>query len=267
LTLVEILVVLGILGALGGILMPAVQAARESARRASCQNNLKNIGVALNNFLLIRRDFPVGCDALSGTQHAWSARILPFLEATAIANQIDFRQPWNAPANLAAASQDLPIYVCPSAVSSDIGKQDYGGIMGTALLQLKPGLGPQQAFGCGVLITTSPLQATAVTAARITDGLTYTLCVGESSDRADASASRWACGLNCFSQNEPHVDMDDVGSLHSEHPVGAHGLFADGHVQLLDDAIDAVVLGSLCTRNGNEIAGGGEAAVGGIFLP
>jgi len=265
-TLVEVITAIGIIGALIGLSLPAVQRARESARAASCQNNLRNVAVALHSFVAARGAFPVGCDALGGTQNAWSAKLLPYLEEHAIAGQFDYRQAWNSAANQTAAGLDVQIYVCPSSLLRSPGKQDYGGVMGTALLALKPGMGPKDAFGCGVLITTSSQQATAVTPARISDGLSQTLCVGESSDRAGASSSLWACGLNCFSQNDPYVDMDDVGSLHSEHPTGAHGLFADGHVRLLDDAVNPAILGSICTRNGNEIPGSGEVPVSSVFL-
>ena len=120
-------------------------------------------------------------------------------------------------------------------------------------MPLVAGVGPTQAFGCGVLIATSSQQPSPVNAAKITDGLSVTLCVGESADRQGGSASVWACGLNCFAQNDPWVNMDDLGSLHSEHPAGAYGLFADGHVVLLTDQIDPTVLGAVCTRNGGEM--------------
>jgi len=255
-TLLELLVVIAIIGLLMALLLPAVQAGREAARGAQCGNNLKNIGIALHNFHAARRSFPAGSDALGGTQQAWSSRLLPFVEYDALASQIDYTQAWNAPgANLAAASQDLSIYVCPSGLTSYSGKTDYGGIQGTSLLSLVAGVGPTQAFGCGVLISTSSQQPSPVNAASITDGLSFTLCVGESTDREGPAASVWACGLNCFAQNDQWVNMDALGSLHSEHPLGAHGLFADGHVVLLTDQIDPTVLGAVCTRNGGEIDG------------
>jgi prepilin-type N-terminal cleavage/methylation domain-containing protein len=247
-TLVELLVVIAIIGVLAALLLPAVQAARESSRQSSCQNNLKNIGVALANFHAARGAFPIGNDV------AWSARILPFLEAGAIARQIDFNKAWDTPgANQNAANQNLPVYVCPSSLNVVQGKQDYGGIFGTAVLPLSIGAGPTDAFGCGTLIVSNSAQPNGINAAQITDGLSHTLCVGESADRADASAGGlWANGANCFSQNQPFVNMDDLDSLHSSHPVGAFGLFTDGHARLIHDQTDTFVLGAICTRNGNE---------------
>jgi prepilin-type N-terminal cleavage/methylation domain-containing protein/prepilin-type processing-associated H-X9-DG protein len=252
-TLIELLAVIGIIGILIAMLLPAVQMARESARASLCTSNLKNIGLALTNFHSLHRSYPAGSELLASTEQAWSARILPFLELDTTACQIDYTRPWNAPgSNLAAAGQTLSIYVCPSAVIPYPGKQDYGGIIGTSLLPIAAGVGPNQTYGCGTLIVTSVQQPLPVTVAKITDGLSATLCVGESVDRADEAASRWACGRNCFAQTEQWVNMDNLGSLHSYHPGGAYGLFADGHVQFLTDAIAPMVLGALCTRNGGE---------------
>lgn len=253
-TLLELLVVIGILGVLMALLFPAVQSVREAARSAQCTNNLKNIGIALANYHSVRRCFPAGSEALAGTQQAWSSRLLPFVEYDLLASQINYSLAWNAPgANQAAANQDLSIYICPSSVVPYAGKQDYGGIQGTSLLPLTVGLGPTQAFGCGILIVTSAQQSGGISAAKITDGLSATLCVGESSDRQDGVAGQWACGRNCFAQNDRWVNMDDLDSLHSNHPGGAHGLFADGHVVMVTDEVDPSVLGAQCTRNGGEL--------------
>lgn len=252
-TLVEVLVTIAVLGVMVSLLSPAVQSARESARLTQCRDNLRNQGAALSQYHSARGSFPAGNDALAGTQLAWSARILPFLEGTEIARTLDFSQPWNAPGpNATAASLTLAVYQCPSAATSFAGKQDYGGVMGTSLEALATGMGPYQAFGCGALITTNAAQPNPVTAKQITDGLSCTLLAGESVDRPNLAAANWACGLNCFAQNQPFVNMDDVDGLNSPHGAGALGLFADGHVRLLTDDLDPSVLAAACTRNGGE---------------
>jgi prepilin-type processing-associated H-X9-DG protein/prepilin-type N-terminal cleavage/methylation domain-containing protein len=253
-TLVELLATLTILGLLVGLLVPAIQAARESARRIQCSTNLKNIGLGLLNFEAANRSFPPGSDGLGGTQIAWSSRILPFLDYASLFRQIDFTQPWDAPgANLTAAQQNIELYVCPSGEEIAPGMQDYGGIQGTSLLPLAMGTGPQDAFGCGVMIVTGASQPYPVTIPSITDGTSYTLAIGESVDREQPGAISWACGLNCFSQNQPAINVpDNAGNLFSRHPQGANALFADGHVVLLDETIATQVLGGLCTRNGGE---------------
>jgi prepilin-type processing-associated H-X9-DG protein len=103
------------------------------------------------------------------------------------------------------------------------------------------------------MVVTGASQPYPVTISSITDGTSYTLCVGESVDREEAGAISWACGRNCFSQNQPAINVpDNAGNLFSRHPQGANGLFADGHVVLLNESIAPSVLGALCTRNGGE---------------
>lgn len=90
-TLVELLVVIAIIGILVGLLLPAVQAAREAARRMSCQNNLKQLGLAVHNYHDTHRKFPgnVGADAnLKQKGASWIVMIMPFMEQTAAYNQL-----------------------------------------------------------------------------------------------------------------------------------------------------------------------------------
>lgn len=256
LTLTEVLVVVAVAAMLLTLLLPAVQAARTSSRAAQCRNHLKQIGLALTNFHSARTSFPPGSELLNQTEHAWSSYILPFLEYGSLSDRIDYRQAWDAGGNATVAAEELAIYSCPDALALFPGKQDYGGVMGTSLLPLGPGAGPRDAFGCGVLILTNPEQSRPVRSSTITDGLSTTLAVGEAVDRIDDEAARWACGRNCFAQNEPWINIDQGDSLHSHHSNGAHGLFADGHVKLLTEDIQRSVLGALCTRNaGDDTAG------------
>ncbi len=252
-TLIELIVVIAIIGILIGLLLPAVQYAREAARRASCLNNQKNIGLALHQFATIYHSFPAGNEGLHDTNHAWSTRILPYLEWNSIHSQVNFDRPWNDRlSNQSVAAANVAIYVCPGSQKTFSGKQDYGGILGTSLLDMRAGVGPFDAFGCGVLISTSDKQRKAVHISSITDGLSTTLCVGESVDRDPNSSGRWACGLNCFSQNSSIGDSASTGELSSSHAGGAHGLFTDGHVRFLTKSMDEKVLGAICTRNGGE---------------
>ena len=254
-TLVELLVVISIMGILVGLLLPAVQMARESARRIQCASNLKNIGLGLHNFADAYRSLPAGSERLKGTYQAWSGRILPYVEQSTVFSQIDFSRSWDALGSNANASLSrIPVYVCPSARLEFEGKLDFGGIFGSALLPLPAGLGPTDAFGCGTLISTSVKQTSPVKFSGITDGLSSTLAVGESVDR-DATGSgsgRWASGHNCFAQNDSVAISAESGELYSLHPGGAHGLFADSHIQLLARTIDKAVLGAICSRNGGE---------------
>lgn len=131
-TLVELLVVIAIIGILVGLLLPAVQAAREAARRMQCSNNLKQLGLAMHNYASANRVFPPGCVyvyplapapdlnvAIPEGNWSWGAMILPFIEQTALYNQIGvsnltMAQSMDVAANLAAMKQPVPSFRCPT---------------------------------------------------------------------------------------------------------------------------------------------------------
>src|SRR4051812_5572601 len=91
-TLVELLVVIAIIGVLVALLLPAVQAAREASRRASCTNNLKQIGLALQNYHGVFNNFPVARNPYP-LVHSSLSRLLPFCEQANVQNLIDYTQP------------------------------------------------------------------------------------------------------------------------------------------------------------------------------
>jgi len=132
-TLVELLVVIAIIGVLVALLLPAVQAAREAARRIQCSNNLKQLGLATHNFHDTYRTLPPayivqgdpnrswdGGDARA----TWAALILPFMEQTNAANLIDTQYRWDQGPNQANAAQivglSIPGYLCPSRRSGEV---------------------------------------------------------------------------------------------------------------------------------------------------
>lgn len=139
-TLVELLVVIAIIGVLVGLLLPAVQSAREAARRLQCSNNLKQIGLAMHNYHDTFLAFPKnqmwwngnrngnpkrpGPGADTGNGISWRALILPFLEQSPLHEQINFRLPSSSkvgtPSNLDIARMPMPAYLCPS----DVGHAD-----------------------------------------------------------------------------------------------------------------------------------------------
>jgi prepilin-type N-terminal cleavage/methylation domain-containing protein len=124
-TLVELLVVIAIIGILMGLLMPAVQQARESASRTQCQNNIKQIGLALHNYHGDWHHFPPGYidgnkdpsstpDNDVGPGWGWAALLLQYVEQDSVYGQIDFTQGVGLGSNIAISQQPLVIFQCPS---------------------------------------------------------------------------------------------------------------------------------------------------------
>ncbi|MCA9161441.1 MAG: DUF1559 domain-containing protein [Planctomycetales bacterium] len=124
-TLVELLVVIAIIGVLVAMLLPAVQAAREAARRSSCSNNLKQLGLALHNYHDTYKRFPPESIWAHGSpgnwqprNYSWIALTLPFFEQGTLQDQIDFKLPlWNQTIGAGGQpirSQVIPSLLCPS---------------------------------------------------------------------------------------------------------------------------------------------------------
>lgn len=291
-TLIELLVVMAIIGVLTAILLPAVNAARASARRAQCQNNLRQVGLAIQNFESVRQKFPPGqswtgrLDRADVIDYAWSALILSFLEESSIVDKLDLRQSYLTPKNQPAAAQTVPTYLCPSTSLRDkqrIGDQipnfnkvagltlgciDYLGISGPDKDELNPRSREPYGVQKGVLIGTKGLhkwsrpEPPRITVASISDGTSKTLCVSECTGRGvekdgDPNGA-WVSGKNLTHINKGVNSKSAKKSwnderIYAEHPAGANGLYCDGSVRLLNSSLDEVVLRSLCSRSGAEV--------------
>lgn len=248
-TLVELLVVISLIGLLVGILLPAVQYCRETARRASCQNNIKQHVLALQHFHDAHRQFPAGCDSLQGFDHSWCTYVLPYLEQPGVAASIDLTKPWNNPSgNYQATSVVLSVFRCPSSIFQMNGDTDYSGIMGSGLT----GLNWSQFLNSGVLVRISPIAHQVIRMADITDGTSNTICIAESADREESAHGRWADGLNIVSQDNGRINVEK-GEIFSMHREGAFAARADGGVTFLSAQADPYMIGALCTRSGQEI--------------
>jgi prepilin-type N-terminal cleavage/methylation domain-containing protein len=120
-TLIELLVVISIIAVLIALLLPAVQQAREAARRSQCKNNLKQIGLALHNYHDAHTTFPPGGITIGnccGTPSliTWTISILPYLDQTPLYERYNTNVTNEDPANAYVREQNLPVYNCPSDI-------------------------------------------------------------------------------------------------------------------------------------------------------
>ncbi len=249
-TLVELLVLIAILGLLAGLVLPAVQSAREAARRTQCGNNLRQLGLGLTHYEAARRAFPPGVDSATG--HAWASWTLPNLEQGGLRDQIDFKQQWDDPFNRTAVFSKLSVFICPNTIKQYAGATDYCGIAGT---HRKTGNLISDGRN-GVLFAVNS-SARPVRFAEITDGLSNTISVGEAIAVTEINHGFWACGWHCLTHDDGGVSNIEGGynEIASLHPGGANVVFCDGSVQFLDSGISGNVISSLCTRAGAELIG------------
>lgn len=294
-TLIELLVVISIIGVLIALLLPAVQAAREAARRAQCINQLKQIGIALHNYegvhLALPPGYLSGVDATgndNGPGWGWASMLLPTMEQTTTFSAINFSLNVEAPANLTARLVGVNSFLCPSdrveaswpAVNRDfvtgaplteicrVAPSNYVGMSGTS----EPG--PD---GEGILF-----RGSRIAFRDITDGLSQTIAIGERShllgvanwpgavtgaylfdddgDQIGTQDLETAAGMILGHAGEgagPGSNRSEPNQFYSMHAGrGVNFLFADGHVSFLKSTMNYKTYLGLATRSGGEVISG-----------
>jgi prepilin-type N-terminal cleavage/methylation domain-containing protein/prepilin-type processing-associated H-X9-DG protein len=173
-TLVELLVVIAIIGVLVALLLPAVQAARETARRMSCTSNLRQLGIALHNYHDTLRSLPVARNPFPLVQSALS-RILPYIEQENVERLVDYTLPLSAAANQTAMQTPVKLFVCASDGAK--GRVPGSAFAGTNYV-VNNGSGT---VGFGLIASGDGLFTQSnIAFRRITDGLSNTAAVSES---------------------------------------------------------------------------------------
>lgn len=286
-TLIELLVVIAVIAILIAILMPAVQAAREAARRTQCRNNLKQIGLGLQNYLDRYNVWPPAYASSvdvngndTGMGWGWGSFLLADLEQSQLQGQIHYFQQINDPYNVQYATKSLSAYTCPSdvyietfTISVDpngnplpspvtVARGNYVGVNGNN------GVTGNQATNDGAFLEDHSFKPRDVT-----DGLTQTFFISERCH--NMSDTTWTgavtnCGTvdhrdpsvaaiegnaalvlgHCGPHPPNNPEVTDADALASMHPIGVNFLFGDGSVQYVNSFIDLSVYDALATRAG-----------------
>jgi len=290
-SLIEMLVVIAIVTVLGALLLPAVQAAREAARRVGCLNNLKQIGLGLMSYHEAIGTLPMGYAATANPNAyatspgwSWAAMILRQIEQEALFDSANFEIPVERAANLTTRRTALGVYNCPSDRDFGLFTVDRDSRLP---LEVFHTTSYAACFGAGLEIDEFPDRGDGlfrrnlvVRHAEVRDGTSATIAVGERG--ACLVKTPWVGapdgGISEFSDDAPAGIPDyssighggelvvahagDVGfntegtapdDFYSPHPNGGHFLFADGSARFIRSTIALDVYRALCTRAGGEI--------------
>lgn len=196
-TLVELLVVIAIIGVLIALLLPAIQAAREAARRSSCLNNSRQIGLAILNFESSKKLLPSGGEGTNWDdpanpqgvtgfdKHSTFTQILPYLEQVAVSSQFDLKYAYNdplRPQNQRAAKSKIEAFLCPTNSIRQPDPAGYGGTdyMPTVYTDIHPQTGVRDAANWRA---DGALALKSVPIAQISDGTSNTIALAEDAGR------------------------------------------------------------------------------------
>jgi len=291
-TLIELLVVIAIIGVLVALLLPAVQAAREAVRRASCLNNLRQLGLALHSYHDIFNKFPGARDPYLPGPFSTQAHLLDYLEQANLSHSIDFSQPTSTGVNQTVASLVVRSFLCPSdPANGRVPGLTFGGC--NLVANVGTGVnGGDYVSGDGVFLLNNP-----VGFRNLTDGSSNTAAFSESilGDGQNIAGSsqrqaiqlagstpptsgacgagpwigkrgdRWinggylATAYNHFAApNSPAWDCLNAANNYglkaarSLHPGGVNALLCDGSGRFITSNIDLNVWKAIATRDGGE---------------
>jgi prepilin-type N-terminal cleavage/methylation domain-containing protein/prepilin-type processing-associated H-X9-DG protein len=282
-TLLELLMVVGIIAVLIALLLPAIQSAREQARRAQCINNLLQMGIAMGNYASTHSVLPPGVvndkgpivSQPVGYHHGWTVQILPFVGQDNIYRRFDLGESVYAPSNETAQSVVVSTFLCPSSPNVRNGSTSYAGCHHDVEA-------PIAADNHGVLYLNSQVRFD-----DITDGLAQTILLGELKSNEPTTLT-WASGTRATLRNtgaalnsenpltalysgvaqlseadkqaaaarmfdEGAIPVDFVGGFSSWHPQGGNFAFCDGSVRFVKQTVAQRVYQLLGNRADGEL--------------
>lgn len=268
-TLVELLVVIAIIGILIAMLLPAVQAAREAARRSQCGSHLKQIGLGILNYESVHRVFPPTFTRTP--DHHLFTFLLPYVEQQPAYAAYTFAKNWSAIENRQARDTEIAVFRCPSAPGGRRYVSDYAA--GTLIDSQvwKP------LVSAGVLAARSdwsslfsPNSWQCQPIAAVTDGLSNTFMLFEVAGRPNSfrggkeepgrtiSGSRWADDESPFWVHDlcngtQLVNCSNNNEIYSFHPAGANFLYGDGSMRFHSETINVEAFVTLFTRAAGDI--------------
>lgn len=289
-TLVELLVVIAIIGILIALLLPAVQAAREAARRSQCANHFKQVGLALHNYHAALRTFPPGMNMWNGNTACgpavtptsyvgwgWASMILPYMEQQILYEDLDFRVNYGTVPNQTLGGTRIPTFLCPSDpqggelvqccgtftngthADEDEGPTNMAGVADSTNWTCD-GVWPKH-----FTLTDGAMgERAGARIADITDGTSNTLFVGEvtGGGRGSYRGQFWTTWNLLDTRDGINGAYTKVGGVwpssfrdtgfSSYHPGGCHFLMVDGSTQFLTETIAAEILVAKTTRSKGE---------------
>jgi prepilin-type processing-associated H-X9-DG protein len=227
----KFLALFAIVGLVIALLLPTVRSSREAARRNSCFNNLKQIGLGLQNYADAHGHYPPAytTDAAGNRLHSWRTLVLPFCESSPLYSSIDLTKPWDDPANAKAASTVIRFYQCPSVAFDD---------PESPLTTYLAIVTPESAIRAANSRTPEELEKVAANALLIIDAPKEKAVRWMSPEDADETAL------------SEILDSDETQSQHSGNIL--LGLFADGHVAAIPKDIDPAALRAMTTVSSDD---------------
>ncbi|MFI5459588.1 MAG: DUF1559 domain-containing protein [Isosphaerales bacterium] len=218
-------------GVVIALLFPAVQSGREAARRAQCINNLKQIALAMHNYVSANSVFPRAAiiDAKGKPILSWRVAILPFIGQQELYNKFKLDEPWDSPHNKALLKEMPPTYLCPNRTKVEPFTTTYQVLVGKGALFEKD-------------------QAIEIT--DVTDGTSNTLMIVEAKE-----AVPWTKPGDLSFDPQAAASLFGAGS---SHPGGFNAAMADGSVRFIKNTVILNVFRALITRSGGEVIRGGS---------